>query len=106
LARCANANEGQLRLADRFDWVTDSAQPARLGSGCYDLADICFNDGRLSTVDQIDFGGEGIDTNDFMSISSETSRRDRSDITQSENADFQNPYTFPFMLSGLELAIC
>jgi hypothetical protein len=41
-----------------------------------------------------------------MSISSETSRRDRSDITQSENADFQNPYTFPFMLSGLELAIC
>ncbi len=95
LARCANTNEGQLRLADCFDWVTGSAQPARLGSGCYDLADIRFNDGRLSTVDQIDFGRERIDTNDFMSIISETARRDRSDITQSENADFQNRTPFP-----------
>lgn len=105
LARCTHANEGQFRLADRFDWIAGSAQPAGLGSGRDDLADIGFNDGRLSTVDQIDFGGEWIHTNDFMSIIGETSRRDRSDITQSENADSQNPY-LSLMLSGLELAIC
>ena len=105
LARSTYANKGEFGLVDRFDWIAGGAQSASLDGGRDDLADIGFNDGRLSTVDQIDFGGNWIDTNDFMSIIGETSRRNRSDITQSENADSQNPY-LSLMLSGLELAIC
>ena len=105
LARRTNANEGQFRLADRFDRIAGSAQPARLDRGGYDFPDVCFNDGRLPTVDQFDFGRERVDSNDLMSIIGEAPRRNSSDITQSKNADSQNAY-LSLMLSGLEIVIC
>ena len=90
LARCADANEGQFRLSDRLDWIARGAQPASLGSHCDDLTDVCLNDGRLSTIDQVDLGRERVDTNDFMSIIGETPRRNGADIAQSKNADSQD----------------
>src|ERR1019366_4522362 len=89
LARCADANEGQFRLANRLDWIAGGVQPAGSSSGGDDLTDVHFNDGRLATVDQVDFGRERVDPDDFMSIMGETPRRNRADITQSENADSQ-----------------
>ena len=56
LAWGAHANERQFRLTDRLDRVAGGAQPAHFDSVCYDFADICFNDGRSPTVDQINFG--------------------------------------------------
>ncbi len=88
-----------------FDGIAGSAQPARLDGGGYDFADVCFNDGRLPTVDQVDFGRERIDSDDFMAVIGEASRRNGSDITQSKNADSQNAY-LSLMLSGLEIVIC
>ncbi len=69
------------------DWIARSAQPAGLGSGCDDFTDICFNDRRLPAIDQVDFGRERVDANDFMSIIGEASRRNCADISQSENAN-------------------
>jgi len=105
LARCANANERQFRLANPLAWITGSAQPAGLDSGGYDFPDVCFNDRRLPTVDQVDFGRERVDSNDLMSVIGEAPRGNGSDITQSKNADSQNAY-LSLMLSGLEIVIC
>jgi len=64
-------------------------QPASLGGDCDDLTDVCLNDGRLSTIDQVDLGRERVDTNDFTSITRETPRRNCTDITQPEDANFR-----------------
>src|ERR1700674_3842579 len=88
LARCSDTNEGQLRLADRFAWIAGGTQPAGLGSGSDDFADVGFNDGRLPAVDQINLCRERVDTDNFMSIIGETSRRNRPHITQTEDANF------------------
>ena len=87
LAGCADANEGQLRLLDRLDWIAGGAQPAGLGSGCDDLTDFSFNDGRLAAVDEVDLGRDRVDTNDLVSIMRETPRRNRPHIPQPEDAN-------------------
>jgi hypothetical protein len=71
LAWYADANEGQFRLADCFAWIEGGAQPARLGSGCYDLADVCLNNGRLPAVDQIDFSRDRVDHDDPFDVALE-----------------------------------
>jgi hypothetical protein len=105
LTRRTDANEGQFRLADRLYGIASSTQPARLDSGGHDFPDVCFNDGRLPAVDQVDFGRERVDPNDLMSVIGEATRRNGSDITQSKNADSQNAYP-SLMLSGLDIVIC
>jgi hypothetical protein len=92
LTRSADANEGQFRLANGLDRIAGGAQPAGRGSGGYDLTNVRFNDGRLPAIDQVDFGRERVDTDDFMSIICETPRRNGADIAQSKNADSQNAY--------------
>ena len=105
LAGCTDANEGQFCLADGLDWIARGAQPAGLGSGCDDLTDFSFNDGRLPAIDEVDLGRERVDTNDLVSITRETPRRNGTDIAQSKNADSQN-VCLSVWPSELEIAIC
>jgi hypothetical protein len=68
--------------------VSRIAWSARLQGRRYDFTDICFNDGRLPTVDQIDLRRKRVDSNDFMSIIGEAARRHRPHITQPEDGNF------------------
>jgi hypothetical protein len=70
------------------DWIARGAQPASLGSCRDDFSDICFNDGTLPAVDQIDLCPERVGSNNFMPIMGETARRKRPLVTQPEDANF------------------
>src|SRR5262249_4709682 len=94
LAWCPNANEGQFRLADRLAWIAGGAQSTSLRSCCDNFTDLCFNDGRLPTVDQIDLCRNRVDSDDFMSIIGEATRRNCTDITQSKDTDSQDAYLY------------
>lgn len=80
LAWRADANKRQFGGPNGLSWVRDGAQPARIDSGLNDLADLRFNNRGATLIDQVDFGLDGVDTEDFMSVVRETSRRHGADI--------------------------
>jgi hypothetical protein len=91
LARCADANEGQFRLADALARIAGGAQTTRLGSSCYDLP-MSVSMMADCSVDQVDFVSGPDRLPHLMSLISQTSRRNSSNITQSKNADPQDLY--------------
>jgi hypothetical protein len=73
LTRRTDANKRQFRLANCLRWIFSRAQPARLDLCRDNFADLCFDNWRMPFVDQVYFGLDWIDANDFMSVVGQTS---------------------------------
>ena len=86
LTGCTDANEGELRIINRVDRIDGSAKPACFDGVGNDFPNFCFDNGRLSTVDQVNFGRKRVNTNDFMSVVGETPRGNRTHVTEAKDA--------------------
>ena len=80
LARRADANKRQFSFPYCLSGTRRGAQPARCDRRRDDLADFRLNDWRVAAVYQVYFGFDWVDTDDFMSVIGEASRRNRADI--------------------------
>src|SRR6185369_5049589 len=73
-------NERQLRLLNGLNGVVRRAKPTGARGCLDDLIDFNFNNGRMTTADQVDFGPDRIDADDFVSLTCQAPRRNRANI--------------------------
>src|SRR2546423_12730458 len=86
-ARRANAQEGNITLQDRSRWITRGVQPPCLMARADQFAHTRFEDGTSTRRHGIDLGQAQVNSDHVAALMSQTSGRDRTDISQSEYTD-------------------
>src|ERR1700722_2412056 len=89
LAGCAHAHERKLGRINRLAGIVGGPQTSGFHRGGNNLADFGFDDGRLPAVDEVGFGENRVDSNHFVSIIGQASRRNRAHVPQTEDANYQ-----------------
>src|SRR5258708_21330890 len=87
LAWGTDADQGKLRFPNGLGLVVGGAQPTRTNIGCNDLIELRFDNRRSAVVYQFNLFLNRVNTDDFVAVICETSRRHRTDVAQSKNAD-------------------
>src|SRR5579872_2509122 len=83
----SNAYKGKVGREDRIERAARGTEPAGLTRRADNLCDLRLDDGGLSAVDQVDLSRHGINAQDLMSVLRQTTGRDRTDISQTKNAN-------------------
>ena len=83
----AHANEGDFRFFDRLMWIGGGMQPAGVVAFHHHLAHAGFDDGTAARLEHFDFRAANVDANDAMAHGSKASGGDRTDVTETEDAD-------------------
>jgi len=77
---------------DSLGMVISRSESAVFNSCGNNLPDIRFDDGTLASIYHVDLCPDRIDTDDLMTVLGEAPRRHRSNVAQTEDADFQNTF--------------
>src|SRR5260370_56480 len=72
--------------------VVGGAQPTRTNIRCNDLIELRFDNRRSAVVYQFNLFLNRVNTDDFLAVICETSRRHRTGVAQSKNADIQHEF--------------
>src|SRR5713226_9192635 len=92
LAWGTHADERKLRFPNGLSLVVGGAQPTRTNIGCNDLIELRFDNRRSAVVYEFNLFLNRVNTDDFVAVIGETSRRHRTDVAQSKNADIQHEF--------------
>jgi len=90
LTRGANADKRELRLVDGVVLIVCCPEPPDADGLGENFTDFGFDDGGFTGVYQIDFRAEGIYANDFVPFTRQATGGNCTNVTQTEDANFQS----------------